>query len=505
MKNITHQLLLFFLFLYPIAELSALEKATIVFAGEMTEIATEAKGGYPELATLLKQQRASKTPTFFLFSGGSLGPSTLSSLDRGTHIIDLLNSLEPDAMGVAKREFSFLEDELSLRSYEAAFPLVASNIEDRFTHENLDGLIESVIVQQGPYKLGILSLLDKSVIEEYAVSRVRLINQRIALTKLSQKLRKQDVDFIVLLYSTYHPNINQFLDENLVDISLMRDEHTPSQLELERNYHARDLLMFNPSKAAIISIEWEKGNRQTLKADWQLVNLSDFPKNPEVLRQVRSYSERLASLLQQKIGLLTTQMDTRLTALRTSENAFANFITDTLREYTGAEIAFINGGTIRGGKLYQANSILLRSDIIKELPFRNKTILLDVTGKQIIAALENGFSLFEKVKGRFPQVSGMQVQYDTSLSVGSRVVSVKINGQMLEPGRHYKLVTTDYLSTGGDGFSMFKNLPKLKYDNQMSRLVSDIIIDSIKSKKNIAVSTNGRLVDINKNNGHQSK
>ena len=31
-------------------------------------------------------------------------------------------------MGIAKREFSFFEDELSLRSYEASFPVVASNL-----------------------------------------------------------------------------------------------------------------------------------------------------------------------------------------------------------------------------------------------------------------------------------------------------------------------------------------------------------------------------------------
>ncbi len=66
----------------------------------------------------------------------------------GSHIIDILNSLEPDVMGVTKREFSFYEDELSLRSYEAAFPLVASNVIDNRMGRSPDGLHTSVSVEK---------------------------------------------------------------------------------------------------------------------------------------------------------------------------------------------------------------------------------------------------------------------------------------------------------------------------------------------------------------------
>lgn len=39
------------------------------------------------------------------------------------------------------------------------------------------------------------------------------------------------------------------------------------------------------------------------------------------------------------------------------------------------------------------------------LPMMDSLIVLEVTGKQIVGALENGVSLYPRLEGRFPQVS----------------------------------------------------------------------------------------------------
>jgi len=483
----------------------AIDRATIIFAGEMTEIASDKKGGYPELATLLKQHRKTKIPTFFLFSGGSLGPSPLSSLDRGTHIIDLLNSLEPDAMSVAKREFSFLEDELSLRSYEAAFPLIASNLEDRFTGENLDGLVKSVIVQHGAIKIGIISTLDESVVDDFAVSRVKILSKRIAVEREANALRQNGVKLVILMYSTFDQIVDHFIQEKIVDISLMRDEHAFSKDYPASARHRNNLIVTEYGKFATINIEWTEKPNAVFKMETEITPISNYAKDGELLRQVRSYKNRLSKLLEEEIGILNSPLDTSIHLTRTEENPFGNFVADSLRDYTNADIALINAGTLRAEKKYPANYQLLRNDIISELPFRNKIALISVSGRQIITALENGFSLIEKIKGRFPQISGMKVIFDSSKNVGSRVVSVKLNGKELDSNVQYNLATTDYLSAGGDGYESFKNLTHLKFSNQMSRLLSDVIIDSIKSKTHLDLKKDGRLVDLNNNTDKPEK
>ena len=98
-----------------------INKISLVFAANMPEITSSNGMTYAKLASLLALARQEDEYTVFVFGGGSLGPSPLSSLDRGSHIIDILNTLEPDMMAISKREFSYYEDELTLRSYEAAF------------------------------------------------------------------------------------------------------------------------------------------------------------------------------------------------------------------------------------------------------------------------------------------------------------------------------------------------------------------------------------------------
>ena len=473
------------------------EQATIIFAAQMNEIASETKGGYPELASLLMEQREANANTFFLFGGDSLSPSPLSSLDRGAHIIDLLNSLEPDAMGIDKREFGFLEDELSLRAYEAAFPLVASNIEDSLTHGNLDGLVGSAVVQQGDYKLGIISVLEESVVEEYALTRIRVIDKTLAIERSSRKLREQGVDLVVLLYSRPKAEINELLKNNIIDLALCKEVHFNPYVGYINNRHQNDVLVNAPNQAALIQFRLEKGRPQSLKLSWKMVDLNQYSKDPVLLRQIESYTKRLARLLDQKIGLLLTPMQTRYTSIRTSENAFGNFIADAMKHYANADIGFINSGSIRGESDYPANKLLTRRDISKEIPFRNKIALLEVSGQQILDALENGFSIIDKVKGRYPQISGMTVIYNSINPVGKRVVEVNIGGEELNPSKIYKVATSDYLAAGGDGYTSFKTESPIKFNNQMSRLISDIVIDDIKYKKKISLILDSRLKDVN--------
>ena len=123
-----------------------------------------------------------------------------------------------------------------------------------------------------------------------------------------------------------------------------------------------------------------------------------------------------------------------------------------MKTYTNSDIALLNSGSIRGESYHSPDTFLTRKDISKEIPFRNKIVLLKVTGQQIITALENGFSIIEQIKGRFPQVSGMQIKYDSSAPSGKRVISVLINGKPLKPSSIYKLATSDYIASGGDGY-----------------------------------------------------
>ncbi|MDN4501289.1 5'-nucleotidase C-terminal domain-containing protein [Alteromonadaceae bacterium BrNp21-10] len=462
----------------------------------MNNIEHTDEGSYPELATLLKEYRQQPQPTFFIFGGGSLGPSSLASFDRGAHIIDILNTLEPNALGVAKREFSFHEDELSLRAYEAAFPVVASNIYDPLNLGQLDGLATTAVLQQGNIKIGFISVLDKSVVSEYALKRVQISSSQQAIEKYAQQLRQQQVDLIVVHYSNPLAVIDNLLTEGIIDIAMRKDEHFHLLEIAKRPSHPNNIFLTEATNVAVIDIKISN-TPPKLSVDWHIKSLNNMTKDPAVNHQVLKYSAHLSKLLDEQIGTLTTELDTTRLNVRTQENPLGNFITDALKSFSGADIAIINGGTIRGEAHYDANHILTRRDIAKELPFRNRVVVMEVTGGQIIQALESGLSQIQDVKGRFPQVSGLEVTYAADHPPYERVTAVKVNHQPIDTDKLYKLATSDYIAGGGDGYAVFKQSKKLNYNNQMTRLIADIVIDTIRRQKIISPKLEARLVNSN--------
>lgn len=478
-------------FITPNASAVPKSQATIIFTANFPVIGAE--NGFPKLASLIKHYRQDSLPVFFLFGGASLAPSPLSAFDRGAHIIDLLNSLEIDAMAAAKREFSYFEDELSLRAFEAAFPIVSSNLYDPVTKENMDGLVSSVIIQKGSIRIGVLAILDTSVMEEYLLKRVKVLDPQQEVIKKARVLRDQDVDLVVLLNSDPFDFINNLLTEGVIDLCLAFDANADYYPDPDEYRHPRSLLIAQQGKVLAVKLDWQSNQ---LLIDTQLIALSQYADDQEMKKQVDGYTKQLTRLLSEKIGILETPLDTTRPEVRKRENAFANFVADTLREYSHADVALINSGLIRGEKTYDSQQVLTRLDIATELPFRTRINIVEVSGQQILDALENSFSMVEQLKGRFPQISGMRVKYNSRLAPGSRVVSVSIGNTKIDLLAHYKLATTDYLADGGDGYTMFNQEKTLDFTKTIRPLVSDIVIDSIRSKHRISPGIDDRIVDV---------
>ena len=98
------------------------------------------------------------------------------------------------------------------------------------------------------------------------------------------------------------------------------------------------------------------------------------------------------------------------------------------------------------------------------LPFGNRTVIETLTGAQLTDALTNGFSPVcdpAIATGRFPQVSGLKVTFHCS---GTTAVVDSIakapdgpDGTLtpVGPTDTVRLVTNDFMFTGGDGYTAF--------------------------------------------------
>ena len=469
------------------------KKLALVFAGNMPDIGVNSYGTYAGLAGLLEKERTENTATIFTFAGGSLGPSPLSSLDRGSHIIDILNTLEPDLMTLNKREFSYFEDELTLRSYEAAFPIVSSNLHDPLINSNLEGISSSLIVEKDNTKVGFISILDEEVVEEYLLKRVRVFEPRKIIQKLITELKQKGAELVVLVYSKERDYYQTLISENQIDFALrVRSTGENNTLPSNKVY---SISYKEPFK--LLRMSWKSNSQiKNLSIETPKIDYSNLPNQQTTLLLVDEYNQRLNRLLNQKIGFFGNEIHTSRNLVRTTEVPFGNFIADALKHYAQSDIALINGGLIRGDKSYTKGAIITRRDIMTELPFRTHVSVVSLTGYQLKQILEKSVSEVEIAKGRFLQVSGISFTYSLDKPAGERIRTILVNGSRLNSKQNYSVATSDYLASGGDGYDTFHNALKQNENTQKPPLISDIVIRVIQQQKAISPKIEFRIKQV---------
>ena len=164
--------------------------------------------------------------------------------------------------------------------------------------------------------------------------------------------------------------------------------------------------------------------------------------------------------------------------VRTHETNLGDFFADALRwtaEYElgqTVDLGIVNGGAIRAS--IDAGDISLKTIKIV-VPYSGELVALDVTGAQLLEALEAACQAIgkERAIGAFPQVSGMTFTVDASVryeegplypdseypapaAIGSRVTISDVGGRAFDPDTSYLVACTDFMSEGGDTYHAFK-------------------------------------------------
>ena len=170
--------------------------------------------------------------------------------------------------------------------------------------------------------------------------------------------------------------------------------------------------------------------------------------------------------------------------VRSQETNLGDLCADAYLAQSGADIAFVNGGGIRTN--IEAGDITL-NNILKVHPFGNAMCVIEVTGQQVLDALEWGSRNVPGELGGFLQVAGLSYEIhsyienpckvdENGMFAGiegeRRVKNVLVNGEPIDPNATYTLASHNYmLLNAGDGYSMFAGCKVLqdsvKLDNQV--------------------------------------
>jgi 2',3'-cyclic-nucleotide 2'-phosphodiesterase (5'-nucleotidase family) len=184
-------------------------------------------------------------------------------------------------------------------------------------------------------------------------------------------------------------------------------------------------------------------------------------------------SERVSALEgNQSIGSSNLYLERNGVIERTTETRIGNLIADAYRNVTGADVAIVNGGSIRAPIMVGDFTF---SDLHEVLPFDNKIVVKEIPGGEIWGALESGIRDVPLPYGGFPQVSGLSFTYDPSQPQGLRVLSVSLNGTSIDVFATYKCAISSYIAAGGDGYNNLIPYPVVEEFSTEAEVLADYI------------------------------
>ena len=188
-----------------------------------------------------------------------------------------------------------------------------------------------------------------------------------------------------------------------------------------------------------------------------------------VVTRVGELAGPLDEIRREVIGTATAPIDGDRGTCRATECEMGALVTTAMLERVadqGVQIAITNGGGLRAS--IDEGDITM-GEVLTVLPFQNTLATFDLTGAGIVEALENGVSQVEDGGGRFPQIAGMRFTWDPAAEVGSRIVSVEVEGadgtfSAIDPDATYGVVSNNFMRGGGDGYAVFAEQGMNAYD-----------------------------------------
>ena len=466
--------------------------------------------GMAGVAQLKKDFEAAGADVLLVSAGDSIMGKPLVSADQGKSAIEFMNAAGYDAMTVGNHELDFGIDNLKALAKDADFPILCA---DMTTEADGKTVFDSnKIFDLGGVKVGVFGLATPETLTKADASKMPGITfpQTDKLYAVAQaqvdELNKAGADLIVCLG---HLGID---DESIGNRSIDVCEHVNGiDLFIDGHSHSTtadiiakvgDTNVVNGAKivstgTALANVGVVIYDQETGTLTDELVPAASYTKtDADVAKLVddrntavdKVYGEKIATtevdLNGSRSGGAATDPVTKAEmtfpegeGVRTTETNLGDFAADAIlwqaRQTLGEEnvdAALTNGGGIREAL---AKGDISKKSLLAVFPFGNTVATIDVTGAQLLEALEAATCTTPEAIGAFPQVSGIEFTLNTGVpyvngtqyanstyyapaNPGSRVTISTVNGEAFDPAATYTIATNDFTAKGGDTYGVFK-------------------------------------------------
>jgi 2',3'-cyclic-nucleotide 2'-phosphodiesterase (5'-nucleotidase family) len=426
---------------------------------------------------------------FLLLEGGDIFQGTpTGEFSKGRAVIEYMNRMGYDAMTVGNHDLDRGPDLLRELAAMADFPLLAANLVDSATGEILPHLKPLVIVERGGLKIGILGITHQRLRGMQTPENMKgldVLPETPVARKWLDTLRAKGVDLVIGLHHSGFYRDKVIADSVPgYDVIIGAHSHTGLRQAYEcPNNHTIIVQTYGHlSTVGKLELMIDPQTKQIVGYQSELRELftEEVPPDTAELRKIRQWSDLAEAGYDSVIGLAAADM---VRAGGPRESSLGNLMADAIREAAGSDVAFQNSGGIRDDIL--RGEITYRK-IYKVDGFSNTIVTMDMTGEQLLTALEvsvmGGHGIF--------QVSGLRMVFDPKRPPMERIVSAEVGGKPMDLQAKYKVATNSFLAAGGGNYRIFQEAENW---TDTGILVRQAMVDFIHKHSPVDVRTEGRI------------
>jgi 2',3'-cyclic-nucleotide 2'-phosphodiesterase (5'-nucleotidase family)/predicted AlkP superfamily phosphohydrolase/phosphomutase len=456
-------------------------------------------GGAAYLATMFDEEIGSLLgaglvpgPGLILAAGDNVGASPPNSaLLEDMPAIDVENAWGLDATSYGNHEFDYGVARLLRHQARANFPFLATNIVETATGNAPPWVTPSAVFTVNGVKVGVIGAELQNtpeLVSAGATAGLSFLAEAPRIKAESERLRALGVLVqVVVIHQGTNTGRNTVgnavgapwegpilgiadaLQDTTVDAMIVGHTHRISNL-MRGNILITEGINAGASYSVLQllvkggDVAWAGGATRVAKT------LGVAPR-ADVQAIVDDANAKTAVLRNQVIG--TQLNDVTRAPTRLFESEMGNLVTDAMRaKYPGIDAAYTNSGGLRQDLFFTPPSAgeqpgeITWGEMFAVLPFGNRTTIITITGDQLRTAFVNGFTPFCQPNfpggtGRFPQISGLKVQFHCTGIVpvvdGMWKAPNGVGGTLtpIGPADSVRLVTNDFMYGGGDGYTVF--------------------------------------------------
>lgn len=444
-------------------------------------------GGIARLATAVAAVRAEDQdrPVMLLFAGDLLQGTVTSSLFLGIPDLALFERIGVDAAVMGNHELDYGQEVFRNLVRLSAFPWLSANVE---THpEPLPVKPAVILAKPGGPRVAVLGLTTPELTTAthprniYGVS----VEEPVAAARRLVPGLKAQADLMLVLS---HMGIadDRRLAAEVPELDLIVGGHNHNLYPEPVMVGDVAILQAGERGHWLGRMDLNCRDGRLVRTGYKMLTMdAAVPQDPAVAAEVTRVAGEAERGLAEAVGETLVDLGARREEIRRGEAVFGDWVADLARDITQADLALFNGGGFRAS--IPAGTVTLKH-IYQAFPFRNELVVGGLTGAQVLASLRRSAALDPLDNpGGFLQVSG--VRY--SIAADGSLADASLGGRPIEPQRVYRVVTSDFLAAGGDGYA---DLQQMQDKVMTGRLISDMVIDAFRTDGTVAPQLDGRIL-----------